>query len=341
MDSKIEQRAVIAFYTRDQKPCGYIHTKLLKVYGDFALSLRTVERWALRFQNGDFNLSDLNRSGNPGVKIDNEVILDILKQKPFSSARSIAEELEVSPHTIINILETKLGFRLLHLKWIPHFLTDKQRIIRMEKASELLELLRKKNKMFKYIITGDESWIFYNNPIKQAWTLEGNSFPSNINRTIADQKIMLTVFFNAYGILLIDFKPDKCSFDSKYMVDSILPILSDSIASRRKVKRCQGYYIHFDNARPHMSETTTSKINELGLLVAPHPPYSPDLAPSDFWLFGLLKQKLKGNQFKTRIELEIMVSEMLNSIDKKYFFKAYEAWIERLEAVIARNGDYL
>ena len=36
---------------------------------------------------------------------------------------------------------------------------------------------------------------------------------------------------------------------------------------------------------------------------APHPPYSPDLAPSDFFLFGYVKEKLGGQSFKTREEL--------------------------------------
>ena len=45
----------------------------------------------------------------------------------------------------------------------------------------------------------------------------------------------------------------------------------------------QGIFLHFDNARPHAAE---HEVDEMGFKKLPHPPYSPDLAPSDFFLFG-------------------------------------------------------
>uniref|UniRef100_A0A4W6DJ95 Histone-lysine N-methyltransferase SETMAR n=1 Tax=Lates calcarifer TaxID=8187 RepID=A0A4W6DJ95_LATCA len=48
--------------------------------------------------------------------------------------------------------------------------------------------------------------------------------------------------------------------------------------------------LHHDNARPHTAAQTVQTINELGWELLPHPPYSPDLAPSDFHLFGPLKR---------------------------------------------------
>jgi histone-lysine N-methyltransferase SETMAR len=51
-----------------------------------------------------------------------------------------------------------------------------------------------------------------------------------------------------------------------------------------------------DNARPHMAKKTLQKIEELeGLL--PHPPFSPDLVPSDYYLFCSMAQFLRGKNF--------------------------------------------
>ena len=55
--------------------------------------------------------------------------------------------------------------------------------------------------------------------------------------------------------------------------------------------------LEHDNARPHTSAATRDAIQSADFLVLPHPPYSPDLAPSDFHLFPKLKEHLKGERF--------------------------------------------
>ena len=53
-----------------------------------------------------------------------------------------------------------------------------------------------------------------------------------------------------------------------------------------------------DNARPHTAARTLAKIEDLGWKLLTHPPYSPDLAPSDFHLFGPLKESMRGIHFQ-------------------------------------------
>ena len=52
-----------------------------------------------------------------------------------------------------------------------------------------------------------------------------------------------------------------------------------------------------DNAPCHKSIATMAKLHELHFKLLPHTPYSPDLAPSDYWLFGDLKRMLQGKKF--------------------------------------------
>ena len=65
----------------------------------------------------------------------------------------------------------------------------------------------------------------------------------------------------------------------------------------------------------HNSKMTREKTEELGFKRAPHPPYSPDIAPSDFFLFGYVKEKLKGYKFKSRDDLKDKILEILSNIN--------------------------
>jgi hypothetical protein len=57
--------------------------------------------------------------------------------------------------------------------------------------------------------------------------------------------------------------------------------------------------LHHDNAPAHMFLKTTEFVTNNNMVIIPHPPYLPDLAPCDFALFPKMKVKLKGRHFET------------------------------------------
>jgi histone-lysine N-methyltransferase SETMAR len=66
----------------------------------------------------------------------------------------------------------------------------------------------------------------------------------------------------------------------------------DAIRRKHPGQLARGVLLHHDNARPHRARATQERIQELQMGLLEHPPYSPDLAPSDFHLFRLLKATL-------------------------------------------------
>lgn len=72
-----------------------------------------------------------------------------------------------------------------------------------------------------------------------------------------------------------------------------------------------------------------------------HPAYSPDIAPSDFGLFGTVKEKLEGVEHATEKDLQDHIIEILNSFPKSFWQSLFMEWIERLEKVITTNGNYI
>jgi hypothetical protein len=76
------------------------------------------------------------------------------------------------------------------------------------------------------------------------------------------------------------------------------------------------------------------------MIIVPHPPYSPDLAPCDFALFPKLKIKRKGRRFETVPDIQRESQAVLDSIKKSDFHGDFEAWKKGWDRCIRSQGDY-
>ena len=74
----------------------------------------------------------------------------------------------------------------------------------------------------------------------------------------------------------------------------------------------------------------------MGINTVPQPPYSPDLAPCDFWLFP----KLKGCRYETTEEMKEAVTKVIDMLTQEDFHGAFQKLLERYNKCIAAGGDY-
>ena len=72
----------------------------------------------------------------------------------------------------------------------------------------------------------------------------------------------------------------------------------------------------------------------------PHPPYSPDLSPNDFWLFKDFKKHLRGNRFRSGEDVESDVKMFFDSIPIERWRGVYNKWADRMKRCIRAEGDY-
>ena len=77
----------------------------------------------------------------------------------------------------------------------------------------------------------------------------------------------------------------------------------------------------------------------MGIKSVPHPPYSPDLAPCDFWLFPKLKENLRGCRYETIEETKEAVTKVIDMLTQEDFHGAFQKLLERYKC-IATGGDY-
>ena len=96
-----------------------------------------------------------------------------------------------------------------------------------------------------------------------------------------------------------------------------------------------------DNARPHTARATIDALETLKFEVLSHPPYSPDLAPSDFHFFPHLKSDLKGTHFTSDGEVRQAVTSWIKQRTPEFFINAMRKLVLRWEKCIERQGDYV
>ena len=89
------------------------------------------------------------------------------------------------------------------------------------------------------------------------------------------------------------------------------------------------WHSHQDNAPVHNSILVIDYLIKIGFKTVPHPPYSSDLAPSDFWLFPKLKEKLRGCRYETIEEMKEAVTKVIDTLTQEGFHGAFQKLLER------------
>ncbi|KAG5310542.1 MOS1T transposase, partial [Pseudoatta argentina] len=88
-----------------------------------------------------------------------------------------------------------------------------------------------------------------------------------------------------------------------------------------------------DNARPHVAKPVKTS-------VLPHPPYSPDIAPSDFHLFRSMAHGLADRRFHSYEGAQKWIDSWIASKDMSFFRRGIHVLPERWEKVVSSDGQY-
>jgi histone-lysine N-methyltransferase SETMAR len=105
---------------------------------------------------------------------------------------------------------------------------------------------------------------------------------------------MLTIVCSPLGFPLVQLLPKGHHFDAEDLCFQILREIDRIRPAETAEDARQRLVLHFDNASSHTATATQEFLQPHRMKRASHPPFSPDLAPSDFYLFGKLKNALMG-----------------------------------------------
>ena len=130
---------------------------------------------------------------------------------------------------------------------------------------------------------------------------------------------MATVFWDAQGVInMLDFLAKKSTITGVYYAN-LLDQLRTAICEKRWGKLSKGILLQQDNERVCTCKIAMDAIEPNGYELIPQPAYSPDLAPSDYFLFPNLKKDIRGRHFRSNEEVVAAVEEWVGHKDPGFF----------------------
>lgn len=342
-----EQRVNLRFLVKLGKTATESLSLLRHVYGDSTMSRARVFEWHKRFTEGREETDDNSRPGRPVTSRTEENIEHVrcalLKDRRIT-VRMIAEELSISKDTVWAIITEDLQMRKVCAKMVPKILTEDQKGRRLYICEDVVERINNDPSLLSRVVTGDESWIFEYDPESKRQSLQWKSpsspRPQKARMSKSKVKVMLITFFDIKGIIHFEFL--ECGTTvNQHVYKAILQRLREKIRRKRRDLWENGSWIlHHDNAPAHAALSVREFLAEKSIAVLEHPPYSPDLAPCDFFLFPKLKSVLKGTHHGDVKTIEKATTKELKNIPQEAFAQCMQSWKKRMEKCIRFQGSY-
>lgn len=342
-------RAIIAYSYRRALSAREATDEINNTIGTNTVTYSTVKHWYREFKFGRTSLEDIPKTGRPReVTTDENVakIRELIQIDPRMTLVQMASILKISSERIHHILHNHLNARHVCVHWVPHLLSLDQMETRVKICRQNLKTFEKYGTdLFCRLVTGDETFVYFydnlNSKEAKLWVIEDEEVPKMAKREVHVKKIMYAIFFRSTGIVKVVKleKGEKVTAD--WYVNKCLTQVFGSICEYRPKSGLKRIILHHDNARPHKAAITEKFLSDNDVEVLPHPPYSPDLAPADFWLFKNMKKAFRGVVFQSEEHIDSAVEAFLSGISLADWRRVYDKWYDRMKRVIRANGDYI
>ena len=261
-----------------------IHNQLQMLCGSECPSFSTVTRWFKDFQTGEREgINDRDRPGRPRCTKSEENIIrirDMINKDKRLTVREMEDSTGIPKSSIHEILQDHLKLKKLCARWVPHIFSPEQKQQRVAMAQQLIPMLNDKHLFW---VTGDESWFMFHQMQSKlqnvVWIGDDEERPQVARSSFRSRKRMFTIFISRTDVELIDVLQEGQHINATYYRDFILDPLVKTLRQRQGPRRI---VVHHDNASSHTALSVQQFLQSKNVIVAPHAPYSPDLAPLDF-----------------------------------------------------------
>uniref|UniRef100_A0AC35UAF6 DDE_3 domain-containing protein n=1 Tax=Rhabditophanes sp. KR3021 TaxID=114890 RepID=A0AC35UAF6_9BILA len=202
-----------------------------------------------------------------------------------------------------------------------HGFTDKNKKKRFDRAMPLYDLI--KDGKYKKIITSDEAWFCLPGQAKQTdfqyiLKSQNRSVCETVKKISHSKKLMVWVAFSVDRVFTPIFVKSEAKINKEYYIKDVLePFLLEA-----KDYMIEGDYVFQQDSAPSHTAKKTRKFlkDEKIKWITPEQwmPYSPDVAPCDFWLWGYLKGRINKLNIKALSQLKKAIIRECSLIPQKY-----------------------
>ncbi len=229
--------------------------------------------------------------------------------------------------------------------FVPAVLTDAHKQRRRDVCNLFTRMMAQTPRVFCHVITMDESWIYVWDPAmrnqSKQWLRQGEPVGQIPRRTIATAKVMLVSFFDSKGMVYYEYVLHPQTMNQQHFRAVFRRFDAEQQWQRPHSTVHGRKFLHMDNAPAHKANLTLQLIQQLGWTRLPQPACSPDLAPSDFWLFHRLKRNLRGVRFPSIADLKEAVSDELALITAQEFrHSIMVSWPKCWRRCLEEQGNY-
>jgi transposase len=157
---------------------------------------------------------------------------------------------------------------------------------------------------------------------------------------ISVKKNMFTIFFTNRKLLIAEYLAKGQKYNQDYFISDNLPELEREKMRYERRKQGRTFFVIMDHSKSHDGGKIQGKFDMKGFIRTPNPPYSPDLSPCDFWLFGMAKEKMKDREFHAVQEIRRGLTEICNDLTFQDVQSVFLKWKIRSNWAIENCGEY-
>ena len=275
---------------------------MCEALGSIAPGKLTVSKWFRESGFGRSHFNDDNRCCRPvsaAIQENAARVKEVIREDAGITCKDLQDILGIGMSASNEILHHQLGVNKRGAGWVPHQLTEGQKVGRVQWCLTMLEKYDsgRKNSTWN-IASGDETWVYQFDPETKAqssvWLFPGDTLPLKFKRSRSTSKQMGASYIAKTGHITTTIPlEERRTVTADWYVHQCLPYVLHAVRTRSPKS---GITLHHDNAPAHTAAAAKEFLACEGVQLMSHPPYSPDLAPCDFFLFPHVKKQLRGTR---------------------------------------------